>query len=244
MHTVARIVWDVVIYRLRRREMANLLAAVTVLLAVGASWTSAAVRLSFAVLLNVLVYLTNDYYDVDADLQEGSKAPAKAGYLRQHMPQARGAQYLLLVILLIISGLWGHGLLMTLALAAGLCWAYSARLKRMPGVDLLVIFACGVTSAMTAFPLDRTLGWVLAGQLGLFAAAFQTVQMLRDRGPDARFGTSTTAVHLGDTATVWLHRALLLVSAIYATLLVNRWINLAILLAPLLPVRVNKADRH
>ena len=224
--------------------MANLASSLTIMVAVGVGATDVAVRMLFAALLNVAVYLTNDIYDIDADLASEHKDRAKAVFLAAHRREARMAQAVPVAIMAALGAAWSPGLLVTIAFAALVCWAYSAKLKHVAFVDVPTIALCGIAGSMVAFPLDRSLGWTLAGQLGLFAACFQTVQMVRDHDDDASFGTVTTAVRLGVRRAVVLQRVLLTSSAVYAMLFIHRWIGVAMLLAPLLPLRAGEADRH
>lgn len=223
--------------------MANLAASLSIMAALRLTWSDVAVRLGFGVLLNLVVYLTNDTYDIRGDLAAPDRDRDKAQFLLEHRGAALGAQGLLVLFMVGIG--WWHspGLIVTLVAGAGICWVYSARIKRVPFLDVATIAICGVAGSMVAFPLDSVLGWCLAGQLGLFAASFQVIQMMRDHDSDARFGTHTTVVHLGFRRSVLLHRALMLLSAVYAIALVNRWLGLALLLAPMLPVDAAKANR-
>lgn len=244
MTAVFRILRDVIVYRIRKREMANLASSLTIMLAMGLAVDDIAVRFVFAVGLNLAVYLTNDIYDVDADLASPSKDVEKATFLRAHRPAAWMAVLVPVVLMAGIGCLWNRELLVTLVVAAGVCWAYSARLKRVAFVDLPTILICAVAGSMLAFPLDRMLGWCLAGLLGLFAACFQTVQMVRDHDDDEAFGTRTTAVALGPHATIRLQRALLVGAAVYTALVLHRWVGAAMILTAFLPFRADQANTH
>lgn len=224
--------------------MANLAASASVMIAVALPWQDIAVRLVFGALLNLLVYLTNDYYDIAADLASPRKDHDKARFLDAHRASVHLAQGMLVVLLAGIAAAWSRGLLVTFVVAASLCWAYCARLKRVVGLDLLAIMVCSVAGTMLAFPLDSLLGWILAGQLGLFSGCFQTIQMIRDHDDDRAFGTRTTAVTLGVDRAVLVERILMLVSAVYAMALVHRWVGLALLVAPLLPADPGDTPRH
>lgn len=241
---VFRILRDVIVYRIRKREMANLASSLTIMLAIGLSFEDAAIRFAFAIALNIAVYLTNDIYDVRADLVSAGKDTKKAAYLRDHLASGWVAVLAPVAVMAGIALTWNRELLVTLVAAAGVCWAYSARFKRVPFVDLPTIFVCGVAGSMVAFPLNHMLGWCLAGLLGLFAACFQTVQMVRDHDDDAAFGTQTTAVALGPKATIMLQRVLLIAAAVYASLMLHRWIGLAIALTVLLPFRADQANLY
>ena len=68
-----KILRDVLVERLRKREMANLAGAVSIMLVLGLPGPEMGVRVLFATLLNVLVYLNNDYCVVEFDLYAPGK---------------------------------------------------------------------------------------------------------------------------------------------------------------------------
>ena len=223
--------------------MANLAASASLMIAVALPWSDMLVRMLFGLLLNLFVYLTNDAYDIEADLASPRKDHDKARFLDAHRRAVRLAQAGLLAALGAVAA-WSAGLMITYLVAVPLCWLYCARLKRAAGFDLVTIVACTVSGTMLAFPLDSALGWVLAVQLGLFSASFQTIQMIRDHDDDRAFGTRTTAVALGVPRTAALERVVVVVSAAYAIVLVHRWLGLLILLAAVLPFDAAQAARQ
>jgi 4-hydroxybenzoate polyprenyltransferase len=231
-----KILADVAIYRIRRREMANLAAAFTVMVALRLPLDEVLVRLGFGVLLNLLAYLTNDYYDVEADLASPDKDEAKARYLKEHMRAALGLQIVLALLLAAVGAAWSPGLVVALVAGAGTCWLYSARLKHVPVADVLAMMVWGVAMPLVAFPLDSLLGWALVAQLGLFSACFETIQVIRDHDEDVKSGTRTTAVLLGIGKALMLERLLMVMSAVYAVLVINRWVGLALFVAPFIPL--------
>lgn len=244
MLTGLRILYDVALFRLRRREMANVAAVACVMVALRLELTEMAVRLLLALVLNLFVYLANDYYDIEADLASSRKDRQKVLRLKAHKDTARLCQVLLVALVLGIGALWSRELFMTALVASGAGWAYSAKLKHVPIVDVLAVTVCGMAGGMVGSPLHRTEGWILAGLLGLFAAAFQTIQLVRDHDEDARFGIGTTAVRYGQAATVLLQRLLIAAAALYSFLLVHWWIGPLVLVAALLPFEARRADRH
>lgn len=237
MLAAGRIVADVLVYRLRRLEMANLMAAGALLVALRVPPAEGALRLGFAFVLNILAYLINDHLDVEQDLAQG-RALEKTKYLHDHRRASIVAQVSLALTLAAVGvGLERPSLVLSLIGGAGLCWVYTQYLKRIAFLDILAMTAWGVAMPLAAVPFDSPVGWVLLGQLGLFSTCFETIQVLRDRDEDAADSVKTTAVVLGARATLWLGRGAMLLAAGYAVLLVHRWIGLGLLLAPLVPIR-------
>jgi 4-hydroxybenzoate polyprenyltransferase len=239
-----KILIDVAWYRLRRFEMANLGAAMLIMLALRLPVFEIVARLVFGALLNLFVYLNNDYLDVEDDAASPTKAGRKVAYLQNHKPQAMRAQLGLLGLLSGFAVVWGGGLLAALALGAGVCWIYSAKLKRMPFVDVLAMIVWGVAMPMVAVPPGHADGWWLLAQLGLFSGVFETVQVMRDHDEDARLGIRTTAVALGVVETKWLGRALLVASGVFAALVFHPLLVAGPVAAAFLPVHRGAYDRY
>ncbi|MFO8071620.1 MAG: UbiA family prenyltransferase [Polyangia bacterium] len=239
-----KVVFDVAVYRLGKLEMANMFAAVAIMFALRLSWADAVVRIGFGLLLNLLAYLTNDYYDVEQDLASPNKDRRKSEYLAGHMKQAAAAQIVLALLLVGVALAWSPGLLVPLVLGGGICWIYSWKLKRYPYIDVVSMILWGVAMPMVGFPLDSTLGWALVGQLALFSACFESIQVIRDHDEDVASGVRTTAVRMGVPATRALLVFFMLVSAAYSVLLLHRWIGLALLVAPLIPFDRERTDRY
>lgn len=243
MLTALRILLDVVVFRLRRLEMANLAGAVSVMVALRLPLADMAVRTGFALLLNLLAYLTNDYCDLERDLKTG-RAEDKTRFLAAHRQAALGVQLGLGVVLAALALAWSPGLLLAAALGEGLCWLYSAKVKRVAFADVAVMAVCGGAMALVAVPLDRPLGWLLVAELGLFSGAFELIQVLRDRQEDADNGVVTTAVKLGERATLALTRGWMLLAAVFATLTLQRWVGPALALATLVPYGASGAKPY
>lgn len=211
-----KIILDVARYRLRRLEMANLAAAVAIMLALRLGTGELVVRTAFGVLLNLLVYLNNDWFDLEDDLAASSRDREKTEYLGAHRGAAVRAQLGLLGLLGGFALVWGGGLGWPLLLGAGICGAYSAWLKRRPFVDVAAMMAWGVAMPSVAVPPGSDAGWWLLGQLALFSGAFETIQVLRDHDADAQRGIRTTAVVLGRARTELVVRGLLVLAGGYA----------------------------
>lgn len=235
MRAALKILADVLAYRLKKLEMANMVAAVAIMLALRLGPADVAVRTGYALGLNLLVYLTNDYYDVERDLS-GQRAYDKTIYLKEHLGEALGAQVALVALLAVVALSWDIGLLIPLTFGAGICWLYSARLKRVPYADVIAMALWGVAMPLVAVPLRSGIGWLLVIELGIFSACFELIQVARDYGEDRAAGIRTTGVTLGPARCLAVARIGLVLSAVYAVVLLQRWIGLLLLAAALLPV--------
>lgn len=243
MRAEFKIIADVAWYRLRKLEMANLIAAAALCVALHLASGEFAVRLLFGALLNLLVYLNNDYADRDDDAASLTKDSAKTAFLREHLPAAVRAQLGLLVLLVIIAVFHGDGLLIALGLGGGVCWAYSAWLKRMPGVDVLAMMVWGFAMPMVAVPPGNEDGWRLLLQLGLFSGVFETIQVLRDHDEDKALGVRTTAVVLGPRATTLLSRFLLVSACLYAVFAFGWMVGIPAAVAAFMPLDPSNYSR-
>lgn len=244
MAAALQILYDVVAFRMRRLEMANLAGAIAIMIVLRLPASEVAVRTLFGALLNVLVYLNNDYLDVALDGAAPDKDQDKVRFLQAHMGAARAAQYVLACALFALALGYSPGLLVALFGGGGICLAYSAKLKHTPGLDVVAMAAWGFVMPLCGVPLERALGLCLALQLGLFSAVFEPIQVIRDRAADAALSVRTTAVVLGVPRTLQLARALMLVSAAYAALVLHPAAGGLLLLAPLIPFREGRADRY
>lgn len=224
MRPELKIAADVAWYRLRRFEMANLGAAGVIAVALALPLGDVVVRLGFGTLLNLLVYLNNDYLDVVEDAASPTKDAQKTRYLAEHRGAALRAQLCMLGALLLIAWAWGDGLVGPLLLGGGVCWAYSAFLKHWPFADVLAMMVWGVAMPWVAVPPGNELGWGLLLQLGLFSGVFETIQVMRDHDEDRDAGVRTTAVVLGITRTRWLLRVLVLAAGLYAAVTFGWWV--------------------
>ncbi len=242
MLAAVKIVLNVAVFRLKKLEMANMFAGGAIMVALALSIPDMAVRMGFGLLLNMLAYLTNDYYDVDQDLASPNKDHTNARFLKDHMGAAVGAQIGLAVVLAVVALVWSPGLLVPLVAGAGICWLYSWKFKRIPYLDVMSMIIWGVVMPLIGFPLDHVLGWVLVGQLALFSACFESIQVIRDHDEDVETGVRTTAVRLGIPATRVMLRVFMVLSASYAALILHRWIGLALLISLFLPLKKETAD--
>jgi 4-hydroxybenzoate polyprenyltransferase len=238
-----KIVFDVVVYRLRKLEMANLAAAVSIAMVLHLGWLEVAYRTLFAFVLNILVYLNNDYLDIGTDLRSTDKDAKKARFLSEHLRAALVAQWVLVGLLAAAALVRDRGLLVALVAGGGSCVWYSAKLKQRPYLDILAMMVWGAAMPLCGAPLDSALGFCLALQLGLFSGVFESVQVLRDADQDALEGVRTTAVVLGKARTLALARILMVASSAYALLILHpiaAAVSAAALLLPFAPDRVER----
>jgi 4-hydroxybenzoate polyprenyltransferase len=241
MFAAIKILADVAIFRLKKLEMANMFAAVAIMFALRLPLHDMAVRFGFGLFLNLLAYLTNDYYDVDQDLSSPNKDHKKAQFLKDHMKEAWAAQIVLALILAGFGFWWSPGLVVALTAGAGICWIYSWKLKRYPYVDVLAMISWGVAMPLIGFPLDSVLGWCLVLQLALFSACFESIQIIRDHDEDVASGVRTTAVRLGVTRTKFLLKMFMILCAVYASVVLHRWLGIALLLALFIPFKQERS---
>lgn len=244
LNAAIRILSDVVGYRLRRLEMANLAGAVSIMLALRLEWRDVAIRTAFAALLNVFVYLNNDYRDVAVDARSPDRDLPAVEYLRGHLREALALQWVLLVLLALVALSHAPSLVVALALGGGICWAYSKVLKRHPFVDLAAMTVWGFAMPLCGVPLESTVGLCLALQLGLFSSVFEAIQVVRDRDVDAALGLRTTAVALGVAPTRRIARMLTAAAAAYGGLVVHPIAGLVAATALFLPWPEGKTVRH
>jgi 4-hydroxybenzoate polyprenyltransferase len=237
-----KILADVALFRLKKLEMGNMFGALAIMLAIRLPADEVAVRFGFGLLLNLLAYLTNDYYDVDQDASSPNKDQGKARYLKAHLRAALYVKIFLALFLAVIAFMWDLELLVALVAGSGICWLYSAKLKRIPYLDVIAMISWGMAMPLVGVPLTSALGFCLVFQLALFCACFESIQVIRDYREDARLGVRTTAVRLGVTGAAVMMRFFMVLSALYGVLIINRWFGLALFAALLVPLNREKVD--
>ena len=224
-----------VVYRVRKLEMANLAAAVAIALALRLPFVDVVVRAAFAFVLNALVYLNNDYIDIQIDLGSADKDRTKTRYLAAHKAAALAAQWLLVALLVGAAVVYDLGLLVPLIAGGGVCWWYSAQLKHRPYLDIGAMIVWGVTMPLCGTPIAHPIGLWMALQLGLFSGVFESIQVVRDADEDVQEHVRTTAVVLGKHRTMQLARLLMLASSAYAAAFLQPWAAAVSLLAFAVP---------
>jgi 4-hydroxybenzoate polyprenyltransferase len=266
-----RIVWEATLYRIKRREANNLLTSASLMLALGFSGIDSLYRGFFAAVLNVFIYLLNDYYDIELDLASPQKDQRKARYMAEHRGAARGALLAIAALLLLLGVVHSAVLLVAFVVNAIIVLVYSAWLKRWPLVDVAMMGLWGITMAIVALPVGSlplgmegwvppgiqllapaarelaastiALAWELILLLGLLCSAFEVIQVVRDEPGDRETKIVTTAVLLGPRGAAWLFRAIVAGTAVYGLLVVGAPVALALLLAAALPLTPERADR-
>ena len=238
-----RITLETTIYRVRRREANNLLTSISLMLAFRLPWDDVLYRSIFGAVLNVYVYLINDYCDIDRDLASPQKDHGKARFMARNRGAAVGA--LVVLALLLVAGALNHSNLLLLAFAANtvVVYSYSAWFKRVPVADVLIMSVCGVTISLVGLPEGSMTGWRLVGLLGFICASFEVIQVIRDEPGDRRSGVNTTAVLLGARASAWIFRAIVLGAAAYGVWVIGSFVPLALLPAVLFPLTPQGASR-
>jgi len=260
-----RILWQSFAYRVRMREANNLIVSVSMMLAFGLPGCDLVYRTVYALLLNVYVYLINDYCDIKVDLASEKKDRAKVRYMAEHKGAALGA-LLGLGALLLGAALLHTWLLQAPRVIVGyrcpppppgfarwvlptafvantvVIGAYSAWLKRVPVVDLVLMAVAGSTMTIVGLP-GRPLGWLLIALLGLLSAAYETIQVVRDEPSDRAHGVRTTAVLLGARRAAWIFRGIMVGSAVFGFLAIGSPVTFGLLLAAPLPLSPERAAR-
>jgi 4-hydroxybenzoate polyprenyltransferase len=270
LRVAARIAWEAMAFRLRRREANNIMTSLSLALAFRLPWLDLGYRAVFAILLNLYVYLMNDCFDIELDLASPQKDQAKARYMAEHRRTAIGTVVGLGVLLLGLGLL--HSSLLALAWLANtiVVLSYSGWIKRWPLVDVLAMAVWGGTMALVGLPVDALPGWLrelvpgvvgfsgagsvvgsalaffgwkLVGLLALLCSVFEVIQVVRDEPADRAAGIVTTGVLVGARGAAWVFRALVLAAAAYGGLVLHTPIPAVLLLTALLPLTPERADR-
>jgi len=223
MLAALRIIAGVVAYRIRKLEMANLAGAGSIAVALHLPIVDIVIRTAFAFILNALVYLNNDYIDIQIDLASADKDAEKSRYLAENKRAALLAQWTLVALLAAVALFYDPGLFVPLVAGGGICFWYSAQLKHRPYLDILAMIIWGVTMPLCGSPLDSTVGLLMALQLGLFSGVFETIQVMRDADEDREEGVRTTGVVLGKARSLTLARVQMVFCSLYALLVLQPW---------------------
>ena len=238
-----RIIAETLWYRVRRREANNFLTTLSLMAALRLSWPDILYRGAFALLLNIYVYLINDYCDVEIDISSADKDREKAAFLKEH----RGAAKSALIFLALVLGIAGilHSPVLFICFAANtvIVYSYSVWFKRMPYLDVIAMIVCGVSMSLAAIPQNSVTAYKYLVVLGLICAAFEVVQVIRDEPEDRRAGIRTTAVRLGQFRARLIFIFLAFSVAAYSYFVIHSLAGLLFLLAPAVPISSKNASR-
>jgi len=243
LRAALRIIAETLWYRVRRREANNFLTTLSLMAALRLSWPDILYRGGFALLLNIYVYLINDYCDVDIDIASADKDRKKTSFLKEHRVAAKAA-LLFLALVLGIAGILHSPVLFICFLAnTVIVYSYSVWFKRMPYLDIIAMIACGVSMSLAAIPQNSVTAYKYLFVLGLICAAFEVVQVIRDEPEDRLAGIRTTAVRLGPLRARLIFVFLVLSVAAYAYFLIHSLAGLLFLLALAVPLSSKNASR-
>ena len=238
-----RIIAETLWYRVRRREGNNFLTTLSLMAALRLPWPDFLYRGAFALLLNIYVYLINDYCDVEIDIASSDKDRKKTVFLKEHR-KAAGAAMIFLALVLGIAGILHSPLLFICFIAnTVVVYIYSILFKRMPYLDVFAMIVCGITMSLPAIPQHSVIAYKYLVVLGLICAAFEVVQVIRDEPEDRLAGINTTAVRLGQFRARLIFIFLALSVTAYSYFVVNSLAGLVFLLAPAVPLTPKKASR-
>ncbi|MBW2734862.1 MAG: UbiA family prenyltransferase [Deltaproteobacteria bacterium] len=242
-----RIAFESFGYRLKKREANNFLVAASMLVAFNMPWADAALRVAFALLLNMTIYLINDVCDVEVDQASPGKDQGRVAFRAKH-PGAAWAALSTESALLAGLALWHTLLFESWLLPAAwviniiLIFAYSRWLKRVPVLDVVLMAAAGASTTMVGVP-HRPLGYKLLGLFALLCAAYQVIQVVRDLLEDQKNNVRTTAVLLGEGGSRLFFSAIVLSAAVYGVLSIGSLVPLALALGVFFPLNVKHAGR-
>ncbi len=246
--TALRIIWRSFIYRLKMREANNLAVTLSMMLAFRLAWPDLTYRLIYAVLLNMYVYLINDYFDIELDRRSPDRDRDHAEFMAAHRSATAGGIIGLGVLLL--AGALVHSTLLVLAFVSStaVIVLYSSSLKRVPIADLLMMAIAGGTGTIIGLPGDQLsgdqlLGWKLIGMLSILCCCYELIQIIRDEPTDRENKIKTTAVLLGVRTTTWIYRLVMTLAAVYGELVIGSHLALVLLVAALLPLSPARAAR-
>lgn len=244
MLAALRIIAGVVAYRIRKLEMANLAGAGSIAVALHLPIVDIVIRTVFAFILNALVYLNNDYIDIQIDLASADKDAEKSRYLAENKRAALLAQWTLVALLAAVALAYDPGLFVPLIAGGGICFWYSAQLKHRPYLDIMAMIIWGVTMPLCGSPLDSTVGLLMALQLGLFSGVFETIQVMRDADEDREEGVRTTGVVLGKARSLTLARVQMVFCSLYALLVLQPWAAAVSVGALIVPFSETSIERY
>ena len=238
-----RIIAETLWYRARRREGNNFLTTLSLMAALKLTWPDFLYRGGFALLLNIYVYLINDYCDVEIDIASADKDRGKTVFLKENRKAAKTALFFMAFVL-VVGGILHSPLLFICFLAnTFIVYSYSAWFKRMPYLDVIAMVICGITMSLAAIPQNSAIAYRYLVVLGLICSAFEVVQIIRDEPEDRLAGIRTTAVRLGLFRARLIFVFLAILAAVYAYFIIHSLAGLLFLAAAAVPLSSKNASR-
>lgn len=229
------------------REANNLAVILSMMIAFRLPWDDFAYRGVLSLLLNIFVYLINDYCDIELDLASPDRRRSQVEFLAAHRRPAMGAMVVLAALLLALSFghlyLW-HTWILPLAVISSsiIIIVYSAWLKHYPIWDVLLMIIAGATGTIIGVG-EWQLGWRLVLMLALFCGCIEVIQVIRDEPVDRSRGVRTTAVMLGPTGAAWIFRIMMFGAALLGIFVIGSDVSAVLLVLVALPFTPEKASR-
>lgn len=240
---VFRVLYRVLIKRLCQLDMKNFFAALSIMLVLKIEFASIFFRSIFSLCLNLIVYLHNDYCDLERDFRKDSIS-CSTMIINNNRILTRRLLITGFALLFLVAILWDFMIVLAVIIGAGTCLIYSAKLKHIPILDIISIFFFGSGMTLIAVADDDYNVIFLVILLGFFASALQAIQLIDDYEQDRSNSLTTTAVFLGKTNTLWLARGWMFLTALYSVALLHRYISLLLFLSPILPLYENEVQDY
>lgn len=237
-----RIIWESFVYRLKKREMNSLPAALPMMVALAMPWDDIVFRTLYLLVLNVYVYLFNDYFDIEIDLASPQKDQRKARFMADNRGASKLALFGLGAALFVAAALHSSLMVWAFIINTFVIIVYSRWLKRMPIVDAIAMVGWGASMQLVAID-GSPLSWKLVGFLALLCSSFEIIQVVRDAPEDREAGIVTTGVLLGTRRSAMIFRAILVASAAYGWLVLGSPFALGLLAGLALPLTPATANR-
>jgi 4-hydroxybenzoate polyprenyltransferase len=198
-------------------------------------------------LLNIFVYLINDYCDIELDLASPDRRRSQVEFLAANRPAAMGAMVVLRALLLALSAghlyLWKTWLLPIAVTSSSIVIiVYSAWLKHYPIWDVVLMVVAGATGTIIGVG-EWQIGWRLVVILALFCGCIEVIQTIRDEPVDRSRGVRTTAVLLGPKRAAWIFRLMMFGAALHGIFVIGSYFSAALLVLVALPFTPQKASR-
>lgn len=232
----------IVTYRWQTKEANNALTVIALLVSLRVPIEDFLFRVVASLLLNFVVYLLNDYCDIDVDLAAPHKDTAKAQFLKDHKNVALSLLIGITGFLVILALPLSRNVSIAVPLAVAIIYLYSRWLKYYPILDLVAIFIWGFSMMLIGVPEGNRDALILAVLVGLLTMSFEFINLMRDHDSDAASGIRTTSVTFGRTTALWMLRGIIVLSGIFVHLTLHAPIGFLIVLGVFL--RLKDQDYH